>query len=440
MAYNYYQTQVPGWGTTQFQFGAPPVPAFHPQPSWRGYDFYNAHAASPDPGLFDSIMGRLRDVLGLGIGHSDARHWHKKVYSGMVSLTQLLPADIGAAAAYEAYRTWKYNSFLYEPLSADRERQREGLIGMAIAETQRLWQYSGRQLDTYGLRAACEAAAAAGSSLADRLFNSYNSGGLGRSPSFSSTGDAYAYDDGYNRQGRRSRHNSFSNATVVRVGGSPSLGHAVPAYAGSAPGAVPMPIPGQQMSAPYTVGTPGSYGAYGTSYAASAQAGLPGSYTYGSGLAGRVSPSPYGAPQAAAGGYTYNGMPVGGFATSASPYAGTQAVTQQGGYVLPNGQTVPPGSTVVITKSRSRRHSSASRHYQHPSSGDYGHERDREWERERERADRERHERDRVRWEQEERDRDRQQYGMDEYGRYGRVGRNYDTGVPGAGYGYGGRY
>ena len=50
-------------------------------------------------------------------------------------LSQLLPRDIGAAAAYEAYRTWKYNSFLYEPLSADRERQREGLIGMAIAES-----------------------------------------------------------------------------------------------------------------------------------------------------------------------------------------------------------------------------------------------------------------------------------------------------------------
>ena len=53
-----------------------------------------------------------------------------------VPLSQLLPADIGAAAAYEAYRTWKHNSFLYEPLSADRERQREGLIGMAIAESE----------------------------------------------------------------------------------------------------------------------------------------------------------------------------------------------------------------------------------------------------------------------------------------------------------------
>lgn len=273
-----------------------------------------------------------------------------------------------------------------------------------------------------------------------QLFSSYGSNGLGRSPSFTSASDAYAYDDAYNRQGRRSRHNSFSNPTVVRVaGGSPSLSHAVPAYAGSVPGAVPMPIPGQSMSAPYAVGTPGSYGTYGTPYAASAQAGLPGSYTYGSGLSGRVSPSPYGAPQAAAAPYTYNGMPVGGgFAPSASPYAGAQAVAQPGGYVLPNGQTVPPGSTVIITKSRNRRHSSASRHHPHHSSGDYGdYDYGRDWERERDRADRERHERDRLRWEQDEQ---RQQYGMDEYGTYGRVGRTYDSGMPGSGYGYGNRY
>ena len=47
---------------------------------------------------------------------------------------QALPADIGAASAYEAYRMWKRNTFLYEPLSADRMAQREGLIGMAIGE------------------------------------------------------------------------------------------------------------------------------------------------------------------------------------------------------------------------------------------------------------------------------------------------------------------
>ena len=55
----------------------------------------------------------------------------------IAALTKVAAAsidDIGAAAAYEAYRMWKHNSFLYEPLSADRVQQREGLIGMAIAE------------------------------------------------------------------------------------------------------------------------------------------------------------------------------------------------------------------------------------------------------------------------------------------------------------------
>ena len=90
----------------------------------------------------------------MNLGRDEARYWHRRIYSGLVRisffsepcapdaymyalktpLTQVLPSDIGAAAAYEAYRTWKHNSFLYEPLSADREQQREGIIGMAIAE------------------------------------------------------------------------------------------------------------------------------------------------------------------------------------------------------------------------------------------------------------------------------------------------------------------
>ena len=103
-------------------------------------------------------------------------------------LTQVLPADIGGAAAYEIYRTWKHNSSLYAPLSADRMMQREGLIAMSIAEgtyaylstfaliwlnshtlATRLWQYAGRAMDTYGQRAASEAAAATAAHLADRV-------------------------------------------------------------------------------------------------------------------------------------------------------------------------------------------------------------------------------------------------------------------------------
>jgi hypothetical protein len=44
------------------------------------------------------------------------------------------PAEIGHAAAYQAYRTWTHDSSMREPLSGDKERQREGLIGLAIAE------------------------------------------------------------------------------------------------------------------------------------------------------------------------------------------------------------------------------------------------------------------------------------------------------------------
>ncbi|EIW63206.1 uncharacterized protein TRAVEDRAFT_56309 [Trametes versicolor FP-101664 SS1] len=391
MAYNYYQSQMPGWGTSQFQFGAPPQPVFQPQPSWRGSDFYNAHALNPDPSLYESIMVRLRDILGMGVGHHEARHWHRRIYSGMVQLQQLLPADIGAAAAYEAYRTWKHNSFLYEPLSADRELQREGLIGMAIAETQRLWQYSGRPQDTYGLRAACEASASAANVLADRLFGWTSGGGggggvgYGSSYSGSNTGDAYAYDEGYSGRRGRSRHNSFNAPAVVRVG-APGYGDPLGSPYGA--GGSPMPIPGAipGAAAPYGAGMPGSYGA---------APGIPGSYgaapgyggTYGYRSAspnpyGGASPNPYGVqapygagayPQATPG-YPAPGYGAGQYGAGQYPgQYGAQQYGAGGGIVLPDGQVAPAGSTVIISKHRSRRDSSASsghhhRHHRHRSS------------------------------------------------------------------------
>lgn len=87
----------------------------------------------------------------------------------------MLPAEIGHAAAYEAFRTWIHNSSIYEPLSGDVGRQREGLIGLAVAEgtfntscsryithttvATRLLPYAGRHMDNYARRAASEAAA-----------------------------------------------------------------------------------------------------------------------------------------------------------------------------------------------------------------------------------------------------------------------------------------
>ena len=87
----------------------------------------------------------------MGVGMNEAKHWHRRAYGGLVSsishticaplnhelqgnATQMLPEELGHAAAYEAFRTWMHNSSIYEPLSGDVERQREGLIGIAIAE------------------------------------------------------------------------------------------------------------------------------------------------------------------------------------------------------------------------------------------------------------------------------------------------------------------
>lgn len=98
-----------------------------------------------------------------------------------VNLTQLLPADIGVAAAYEAYRYWKHhNRTLFGPLGGTADREREGLVGLALAEggivvhshityimlispctylASTLWQMSGRLMDAYGLRDCLESAA-----------------------------------------------------------------------------------------------------------------------------------------------------------------------------------------------------------------------------------------------------------------------------------------
>ncbi|RPD54004.1 hypothetical protein L226DRAFT_536029 [Lentinus tigrinus ALCF2SS1-7] len=229
MAYEYYRSSAPGWGTSQYQFGPPPMPGFQPQPTWTGYDFYNAHALNPDPTLYNSVIGRLGSYSGPGLDHRTAHHWHSLIYSGMQPLTQALPADIGAAAAYEVYRTWKYNSSLYQPLSADRMMQREGLIGMAIGEATRLWQYSGRPMDAYGQRAACEAAAATAAILADQ-FTSMLGGGATMfppspvmSPYMPSTPVSMGYagsDPGYLSAGNAYGGYSPSAGTIAAPAGS----------------------------------------------------------------------------------------------------------------------------------------------------------------------------------------------------------------------------
>ncbi|OBZ67286.1 hypothetical protein A0H81_12947 [Grifola frondosa] len=365
MAYNYYQNAVPGWGTSQFQFGAPPAPGFQPQPSWRGLDFYNAHAINPDSGLYDSVLGRFRDVPDWdGPGHNEARHWHRRIYGGLINLGQALPADIGAAAAYEAYRTWKYNTYLYEPLNADRERQREGLIGMAIAETTRLWQSTGRPQDTFGLRAASDTAAHTAARLADRLLG-YSGMPIVPSQASSYEGDGYGYDDGYARRPRRGSFNTGIAPSVIRVGGGSPYGAGASAYTGSMGG---MPIPGAGaggmgiIRGGYGAGVPGpypgQYGAAGSAYGVGGGIGALGS--------GGLLPSPYA-------GTAYGGgrldVPMSSYPGGTPGYV-NQAAGYGGSYGAYPGQgaQVPAGSTIIIhqqPRSSKRRHSTSNGHHHH---------------------------------------------------------------------------
>ncbi|KZT08445.1 uncharacterized protein LAESUDRAFT_67373 [Laetiporus sulphureus 93-53] len=170
MAYAYYQSSAPGlWGTPQYQFTAPPLPSYRPQPSWSGLEYYRAHAAYDNSDFYQSIIGRLR--VAWGANFHEARHWHRQIYGGLVNVAQVLPIDLGSAAAYEAYRYWKYHHPLYEPLGGSPEMEREAMIAMAVAEATHLWQYTGRSFDQIGLREASEVAAATASRIADRVLD-----------------------------------------------------------------------------------------------------------------------------------------------------------------------------------------------------------------------------------------------------------------------------
>ncbi|KAI9510833.1 hypothetical protein F5148DRAFT_1176145 [Russula earlei] len=142
MSYNYYR-YAPGWGTHQFQIGAPPLPAYQPLPS---YD----HSGATHSDYYHNTISRLSSGMG-GFGKHEARMWHRRAYAGLGEVTRMMPQEIGAAAAYEAYR-----QFLY----SDYERQREALRALAIAEAVSLWQDTGRAVDQYGLQMACDEAAA----------------------------------------------------------------------------------------------------------------------------------------------------------------------------------------------------------------------------------------------------------------------------------------
>ncbi|KAI0786799.1 hypothetical protein C8Q75DRAFT_771339, partial [Abortiporus biennis] len=220
-----------------------------------GLDFYRSHAINPDESLYNSIWGRVRRAtVDSSFTSTDLRGLHRNIYGGLVSLGQILPADLGSAAAYEAYRSWKHHTQLWQPFSGNSDREREGLVGLAIAEASRLWQYSGRQADSYGLRDALESAATTATQLYYRKFatrrmetgvSGAGMAGIGV-PFPGSVQRDYAYGTGqdasssYGMRGRRS-----SVPAVIRSGAPPSPfsgGLAVPPQVGpgsaySSPGA-----------------------------------------------------------------------------------------------------------------------------------------------------------------------------------------------------------
>lgn len=103
--------------------------------------------------MYDYAWNKMRNYAGNAIGQDEASVYHRRAYGGFVStpfyifhlsssypciqgdLQRMNSTEVGAAAAYEAWRNWKAHYGIYgQPISGDRERQREALIGLAVGE------------------------------------------------------------------------------------------------------------------------------------------------------------------------------------------------------------------------------------------------------------------------------------------------------------------
>jgi len=277
--YGYYQNAVPHWGqqayANQFahsQFIAPPMPQYTPQPSWGGQDYYAAHYRNAnngmmdnsDVGMFDYVWSRLKGFVGAAaVGSEEARHWHRRVYGGMVDITSLLPSDLGAAAGYEAFRLFNYHRTIYRsPLMDDREREEEALAGLAIAEATKLWSYCQRPSDKYGRRETCEVAA----STAERLLRRTRRRDSGSSREYSrygssasSYGSSYGDydnsssdpDEDYRRSSRHRRRRSSSSYGTMIPGGLGNSG-----YLGAGGSGMPIPSYASRVGYPAIAASP----------------------------------------------------------------------------------------------------------------------------------------------------------------------------------------
>ncbi|TFK25505.1 hypothetical protein FA15DRAFT_703610 [Coprinopsis marcescibilis] len=380
----YQQPGQPGWAAGQYpsQYGGlPPAPSFQPQSTWGGLDFYRAHApTNHDPSLFNVAWDRVRQfdpvnaqAGGLGVGLHEARHWHRRAYGGVNELTLMAPAEVGHAAAYEAYRTWSQNQSMYEPFGGDIERQREGLIGLAVAESSRLLSFAGRLGDAYARSMASDAAAHTASHIfyqRRRDDEYYRHRGRSRSRGryddrdWDREGD-YRYDDDrddmrydqYDHRGRsRSRHRSRSRPRSYSAHpydvhgtpypqpgmplGAPGAYPGVPSYAGSASGMIPPPPP---LSA----------GGYSNGYPPSGYYPGQAGSAYGQGYAPGMSVPGYPPNQHMAIPLGHAGSTGSAYSYGSQPYMGTAGSIGSAG--VPVGGTTMP-QAIVIHKSRRHKH------------------------------------------------------------------------------------
>jgi len=150
--------------------------------------------------MYDYAWNKVRNYSGTGVGQDEAALYHRRAYGGFGDLQNMAPLEVGAAAAYEAWRTWKAHYGVYgQPISGDRERQREALTGLAVGEAARLWQYTGRVGDSYGRLESSEAAASTASLL------------LTQSWAYDTSYGDYDAPDPYAYRGRLSRRNSVAS-------------------------------------------------------------------------------------------------------------------------------------------------------------------------------------------------------------------------------------
>ncbi|KAI0035870.1 hypothetical protein K488DRAFT_82630 [Vararia minispora EC-137] len=361
MAFQYYQQNVPGWGTSQLNFGPPPALGYAPLNTWNGLDYYRAHVmargATFDPAFYQNVVNRTPIGGSVGLSLYEAEHWHRHAYGGLGELMRMLPVEIGAAAAYEAWRQFRYNMSQYDFLGPSGPR-REALFGLAIAEGKPTYHLIQMYIHRHSWASASAEAAAAtittilsqtmgpGAGIADGLGGSDYYRGFG--PSMTRP---YDDNDVYLR-GRALTRSPFPGRTYSRsplppgmLGRSPIPGTAYPpTYGGAGVGAgagVGM-LPAAGISAAGSGAAPGlgagamgiarGMGAMGTAAAPSVGAGVGAAASSGVGAGATMGGSsiPAAVPQAQ--GITGNTMPYGAAGSSlgggALPYgAGNQIIS-----------------------------------------------------------------------------------------------------------------